>query len=91
MRCDYSSYNDIILECKDVLAQGSRGNIQSPNYPNLYPPNSNCLWMIEAPQHVNIRLVFESFDLEGKVNHACVDYIEIFDEFTNSVCFFILC
>ncbi|XP_070574445.1 suppressor of tumorigenicity 14 protein-like [Ptychodera flava] len=39
---------------------GQSGIIQSPNFPQPYPENSDCLWTIVAPKGSHIRLRFNS-------------------------------
>ena len=34
--------------CKTNLTLGDQGVIESPGYPNAYPANVNCLWLMEA-------------------------------------------
>lgn len=41
------------------------GYITSPNWPNEYPTNKQCVWKIDAPAHHKISLKFEKFELEG--------------------------
>ena len=43
----------------------STGIIKTPNYPDLYPTNKTCVWMINAPLHHRIVLEFSDFDIEG--------------------------
>jgi len=43
----------------------SNGTIQSPSFPDLYPPNKNCVWQIVAPDQYRITLNFTHFDMEG--------------------------
>lgn len=40
-------FSDACINGKTV--SGTNGTIQSPNYPNMYPRNSNCNWTIETP------------------------------------------
>lgn len=40
------------------------GVIQTPNYPNPYPPNTQCLWKIEAPFGNLIEVTLHDFDFE---------------------------
>ena len=52
--------------------------ITSPNYPNNYKNNDNCIWYIKAPIHYNIEIVFEDFILE--YTHDCSnDLLAIYD------------
>ncbi|XP_052071922.1 tolloid-like protein 2 isoform X1 [Mytilus californianus] len=43
----------------------SNGTIQSPSFPDLYPPNKNCVWQIVAPDQYRITLNLTHFDMEG--------------------------
>lgn len=48
----------------------ANGTIQSPSFPDLYPPNKNCVWQIVAPDQYRITLNFTHFDMEGN-NQEC--------------------
>jgi hypothetical protein len=37
------------------------GVIESPNYPDQYGNNNDCIWVIEAPADQIIHLTFEDF------------------------------
>ena len=54
--------------CGDELVQGASGEeayIESPNYPQPYPSNLACSWLITAPEGQAVELRFESpFHLE---------------------------
>ena len=39
--------------------------LQSPSFPDLYPPNKNCVWQIVARDQYKITINFTHFDLEG--------------------------
>ena len=54
----------------------SNGVITSPNYPDPYPSNRECVWVITAPQKNRINIEVENFELE-KVNGCHFDYLEI--------------
>ncbi|RWS23279.1 Astacin-like metalloendopeptidase [Leptotrombidium deliense] len=43
------------------------GIITSPNFPNNYPPNVNCEWIIENDDN-DFVFKCDSFSLEGKGN-----------------------
>ena len=50
----------------------ANGTIQSPSYPDLYPPNKNCVWQIVAPAWYRITINFTDFNLEGNnVSKKC--------------------
>ncbi|XP_041982769.1 cubilin-like [Aricia agestis] len=42
---------------------GSYGVIESPGYPEKYPPNSNCLWTITVPKGNVINVTFTDFNI----------------------------
>merc|ERR1712088_254168 len=52
--------------------------IQSPNYPNVYPHNLDETWNLTVAAGQNIRLTFESFNLESHSN-CSYDYVQISD------------
>lgn len=52
--------------------------IESPNYPQTYAPNKECIWRIHVPTHYQVALEFYSFDLEPHPN-CRRDFIEIRD------------
>lgn len=58
----------IVDACGGYIDQ-SNGSIQSPSFPDLYPPNKNCVWQIVAPDQYRITLNFSHFDMEG--NNVC--------------------
>ncbi|XP_077576681.1 neuropilin-2a isoform X1 [Stigmatopora nigra] len=44
---------------------GSSGTIESPGFPDKYPHNLECSYMIMAPAGVDVTLTFLTFDLEN--------------------------
>lgn len=54
------------------------GHLESPNYPDDYRPNKECIWKITVPEGYQVALRFHSFEIE---NHDdCVyDYLDIRD------------
>ena len=52
------------------------GIIISPNYPNAYPQNANCIWTITVPQSEVVTLNFTNMDMETHVN-CRFDYVEV--------------
>ncbi|XP_020655322.3 CUB domain-containing protein 2 [Pogona vitticeps] len=63
--------------CGGVLT-GLSGSITSPDYPENYPNNAECHWVIQATSNSVIRLVFVDFQMEN--NEKCnFDYVAIFD------------
>lgn len=54
------------------------GNIHSLNYPDTYPHNSDCSWLITVQENARVELTFNSFNLESATN--CVyDYVKVYD------------
>ena len=59
------------------LAAGESGHIHSPGFPDAYPANIYCQFVISVPSDYRIKLTFNStFDVE--YSHDCVDdYLHI--------------
>ena len=49
-----------------VLTQFDEALITSPNFPNPYPPNSNCTWIITAADDAEIQLSLKGHKLKQK-------------------------
>nr|CAD7455080.1 unnamed protein product [Timema tahoe] len=73
------SANYIIIDTSTMCGGSyfsATGMIRSPNYPNSYPRNKNCVWKITAPSGQQIMLNVTDFKLEH--HHFCrFDYLEI--------------
>ncbi|XP_035691340.1 tolloid-like protein 2 [Branchiostoma floridae] len=54
------------------------GTIRSPGFPDRYPSRTSCRWKILVPAGKWIRLVFNSFSLEGFLD-CTYDYLQIYD------------
>nr|XP_023021404.1 tolloid-like protein 2 [Leptinotarsa decemlineata] len=67
--------------CGGDLFIDTEGHLESPNYPEEYQPNKECIWRLTVPKNHQVALRFQSFDVE---NHdSCVyDYVEIRDGLT---------
>lgn len=58
--------------------KGKSGTIETPNYPNNYPVDKVCAWVIETQSGNKVVLTFETFALED--NSVCqYDYVLIRD------------
>ena len=78
-----------------VLGCGGRyttdnGVLISPNYPNPYPHNAQCVWTISVPSGEAITFTMTNIDLE--VHRNCMwDYVEVrrvwFDFFNLNLAF----
>ena len=65
------------------LSGRRRGQFSSPNTPHRYPLNTECQYLIEAPELYNIYVNFTQFDLE--YDRKCqFDYVQIYDGQTKS-------
>lgn len=61
--------------CGGVLA-GLSGVLTSPEYPNNYPNNVECRWVIRAAGPATVKLVFADFQVEG--SEGCTyDYVAV--------------
>lgn len=56
--------------------ESASGIIISPNYPNPYPHNAQCVWIIHVPEGERVTITFTQVDLEDHRN--CMwDYVEV--------------
>lgn len=39
------------------------GHLQSPNYPDDYQPNKECIWKLTVTETYQVALKFESFEV----------------------------
>ena len=82
----YSSYNTFqrfraIYSVEDAACGGTlssiSGRFASPSYPNSYPMNVECVWIIKAPAGNIAHLFFGEFDLEES-DDCNKDYLDIY-------------
>ncbi|KAF5273024.1 hypothetical protein FQR65_LT04766 [Abscondita terminalis] len=67
--------------CGGELNIETGGHLESPNYPEDYQPNKECIWRITVPDDYQVALKFQSFEVENHDN--CVyDYVEVRDGLT---------
>lgn len=52
------------------------GTFSSPNYPDFYPPGSNCTWLIDTGDRRKVLLRFTDFKLDGT---ASGDFVKVYD------------
>ncbi|KAH8417139.1 hypothetical protein KR222_004379 [Zaprionus bogoriensis] len=64
-------------ECKYEIS-GSFGNIYSPNYPDNYPPNADCVWHFSTTPGHRIKLIFNEFTVESH-QECAYDNVAIYD------------
>ncbi|XP_025058514.1 mannan-binding lectin serine protease 1 isoform X3 [Alligator sinensis] len=69
--CAFLLCNTDAVELTDMF-----GEIQSPNFPDSYPSDSEVTWNISVPDGFRIKLYFMHFDLES--SYLCeYDYVKI--------------
>lgn len=61
--------------CGGVLT-GLSGVLVSPEYPNNYPNNVECHWVIRASGPATVKLVFADFQVEGS-EQCMYDYVAV--------------
>lgn len=61
-------------DCTNRLTAFS-GAIESPNYPQPYPHNISCTWIIDTTEGNAVNISFATFDLESDSN-CRYDYLE---------------
>jgi len=49
--------------------------ITSPDYPEPYPRDINCVWRVKAPEGHHIILKCRNFNLKPKKGNKCLDYL----------------
>ncbi|CAG5890216.1 unnamed protein product [Menidia menidia] len=52
--------------------QGNTGTILSPGFPDFYPHNLNCTWIIETSHGKGVQFSFHTFHLESPHDHLLV-------------------
>ncbi|XP_051778188.1 mannan-binding lectin serine protease 1 isoform X1 [Erpetoichthys calabaricus] len=66
----------LVPQFNAVELSGMYGSIQSPNFPDSYPRDSDISWNISVPDGFKIKLYFMHFDLEP--SYLCeYDYVKI--------------
>ena len=60
------------------LKLGQEYEIMSPNFPEEYPTNSNCSWVVTSPPGYQVAFHFDQFEIER--HDTCqYDFIEVRD------------
>ncbi|XP_057254840.1 neuropilin and tolloid-like protein 2 isoform X1 [Pezoporus wallicus] len=47
-------------QCDNWVRTSNGGHFASPNYPNMYPPNQECIYILEAAPRQRIELTLMS-------------------------------
>ncbi|XP_018577861.1 cubilin-like [Anoplophora glabripennis] len=75
-------YQEISMTCGGEILLSSLDNsteINSPNFPNIPLPHTECSWMVRAPPDKSLRIDFEDrFDLTNRAQCE-VEYVEVRD------------
>ena len=58
------SLNVLIAVCGGELDMES-GQLESPNYPEDYQPNKECIWRVSVPVGFQVALKFQSFEVRN--------------------------
>uniref|UniRef100_A0A8C5QLU8 Metalloendopeptidase n=1 Tax=Leptobrachium leishanense TaxID=445787 RepID=A0A8C5QLU8_9ANUR len=75
---DIAKINDLYrCDICATLLPDANGTVTSENYPDAYPNNYNCVWLIRVP-YGQVRLNFNVFDLEASDSCSSV-HMQIFD------------
>ncbi|XP_034481448.1 cubilin homolog [Drosophila innubila] len=70
-----AQYTTIDNSCGGNITS-ARGTLSSPNYPESYPSNVECDWLITPRAGNAIELNFEAMDI-AKSEHCNVDFLEV--------------
>lgn len=83
------TYTTFANSCGGILSSVA-GSFASPLYPNSYPLNSECQWLIKAPSGNFIELSFIKMDIVSSEN-CNTDYLEIRQTTQNGKILALLC
>lgn len=70
-----ASYRTVPIKCGGKFTTPS-GIIHSANYPQNYPHNQNCEWLIEVDNNHVVNITFLDFDIEHSRN-CTDDYVKV--------------
>uniref|UniRef100_A0A3Q4B5H5 Uncharacterized protein n=1 Tax=Mola mola TaxID=94237 RepID=A0A3Q4B5H5_MOLML len=70
-----ASYSQI-PSCGGTLT-GDKGSFSSPFFPSNYPPQTMCVWKIEAPKEKFVKVQFKKFLLGSHSDQCARDYVDI--------------
>ena len=71
-----------VIECGETFTD-EEGSFQTPKYPEPYPANIECEWIITVPVTHSLTLTFDAFGVEES-SKCKYDYVEIRDGATDS-------
>ncbi|XP_055295203.1 cubilin homolog [Sitodiplosis mosellana] len=70
-----ATYKSVPAQCGGIFAS-AQGNITSLNYPNNYPENIHCQWLLRTEVSHTISFQYTDFDLEDRCTD---DHVSIYD------------
>ncbi|XP_037517650.1 cubilin [Rhipicephalus sanguineus] len=74
------SVSAVGLACGGLVHGRGEQSLQSPNYPNRYPANTECDWTVDVQKGYRALLAFRGrFDIEASTN-CIADYVKVFNE-----------
>ncbi|KAL0994041.1 hypothetical protein UPYG_G00117040 [Umbra pygmaea] len=76
-------FSQVPLQSQDCGGKltGLTGTFKSPNYPSCYPPLVKCVWNIEVPAGMSIRVKFNKLFIPETSKNSCLkDYVEVNNE-----------
>ena len=56
------SFFIVLAVCGGDIVKDS-GHLSSPNYPDIYKPNKECVWRITVEEGFSVALKFQSFEV----------------------------
>ncbi|XP_056279708.1 suppressor of tumorigenicity 14 protein homolog isoform X2 [Pseudoliparis swirei] len=75
-RANYSQIPVNQQECGGTLT-ADKGSFSSPFFPSNYPPDTSCVWTIQAPKEKFVRVQFQKFFLGNDSSRCRGDYVEV--------------
>ena len=65
------------VECSNTL-RALKGDIKTPQFPDIYPHDQDCLWKIELRKGYQIVIKFGFFKLHSiSAGGECIDYVDV--------------
>ncbi|XP_034392313.1 suppression of tumorigenicity 14b [Cyclopterus lumpus] len=75
-RANYSQIPVAQQKCGGTLT-ADRGSFSSPFFPSNYPPETSCVWTIEAPKEKFVKVQFQKFFLGNDSIQCRGDYVDV--------------
>uniref|UniRef100_A0A8C4D9G2 Cubilin n=1 Tax=Dicentrarchus labrax TaxID=13489 RepID=A0A8C4D9G2_DICLA len=78
-KCVCLVFDCLFSECSRIISGSHKGVVESLNFPNNYPANSQCSWTIQATSGNSVNYTFTAFQLEATSSSCNYDYIKLYD------------